>query len=522
MRKQSLRKLPLALAIGLATLASQQAIAHGYIDSPKSRSLMCHTSGGNLNSGCGPIQWEPQSVEYRPDAQNHFGGKWCGGTFLECGPADGTIAAGGHNSYSQLNEQSATRWHKTTIKPGMQDFRWHYTAGHATAYWQFYITKKDWNPNQPLTRDSFEATPLKHEQYVEGVSVRPQSGGKSTHRLDIPADRSGYHIVLATWRVGDTDATFYQVVDVNIENDQAGGGETPPPAPEWNLIGAVQPEALNIGDTVTLRAFSKTGPLNTVDLKIATAEQAQANTWPFLLAQKVNAGNFGYKLGELNADGDVVPNYGRNGIHVKADSEVVRVEVKKDQPTVPGSLNLTGLSSSYQIKDGKADLHFNAIAQGGEYQVKATVLNAKGETVAHKEAAPGNTPHFHMTLTNAEAGAHDLVVVATPKKGELLQQTHSFTLIAEPGNGGGENPGEGGGENPGEGGGENPGNGDYDFVFPDGLSSYKAGTTVLGKDGNTYECLPFPAEGYCKQWNAGSNQFEPGTGSHWNMAWKRK
>ncbi|OEC52413.1 MULTISPECIES: N-acetylglucosamine-binding protein GbpA [Pseudomonas] len=514
MRKQSLRKLPLALAIGLATLASQQAIAHGYIESPQSRSFMCASNGGSLNAKCGGVQYEPQSVEYTPAVNHHLNGKWCGGTFQECGPAEGTIAAGGLQRFSELNEQTATRWHKTTIKPGMQDFTWFYTQGHATAYWQFYITKKDWNPNQPLTRDSFEATPIAHEQFTPGVHETPQRNGRSVHRVNVPADRSGYHVILATWRVGDTDATFYQAIDVNIDNDQAGGGETPPPAPEWNLIGAVQPEQLNIGDTVTLRAFDKSSQLSTVELKIANAEQAQANTWPFLLAKKVNAGDYGYKLGELNTAGEIVPNYGRNGIHVKADSKVTRVEIQKDQPTIPGSLSLTGLSSSYQIKDGKTDLHFNAIAQGGEYQIKATVLNTKGETVAHKEAAPGNTPHFHMALNNVEAGAHDLVVVATPKKGELLQQTHRFTLIAEPGNGGGENPGEGGGEN--------PGNGDYDFVFPDGVQSYKAGTTVLAKDGNTYECLPFPASGYCKQWTSGSTQFEPGKGTHWDMAWKRK
>ncbi|BBP83937.1 GlcNAc-binding protein A [Pseudomonas sp. Pc102] len=509
--KRSLRKLPLALAVGLATLASQQAFSHGYIESPKSRSLMCSMSGGNLNANCGSIQWEPQSVEYRPDAQNHFGGKWCGGTFRECGPADGTIAAGGHNSYSQLNEQTATRWHKTTIKPGMQEFRWKYTAGHATAYWQFYITKKDWNPNKPLTRASFEAAPLLHEDFATSGHAKPVSQGSSTHRLNIPTDRSGYHVILATWRIGDTDATFYQAVDVNIDNEGAGNGGTTPPAPEWNQIGAVQPEPLSVGDTVTLRAFAKTGQLNSISLKIENANQAQANNWPFLLAQKVNAADLGYKLGELNTTGDVVPNYGRNGIHVKADSKVVRVEVQKDQPSIPGSLGLTGLQDSYQIKDGKADLHFNAIAQGGEYQVKATVLNAKGETVAHQEAAPGNTPHFHIPLLKAEAGKHDLVVVATPKKGELLQQTHSFSLIAEPGNGG-ENPGEG----------ENPGNAKYDFVFPDGLAGYKAGTTVLAKDGNVYQCKPFPASGYCKQWTPGSSQFEPGKGSHSSMAWDRK
>ncbi|WP_036992257.1 lytic polysaccharide monooxygenase, partial [Metapseudomonas furukawaii] len=146
-RKRSLGRLPLALAIGLATLASQQAFSHGYIQSPKSRAMLCAAAGGNQNANCGAIQWEPQSIEYGPAVAHHNNGAYCGGSFMECGPADGFIAAGGIPQYGPLNEQTATRWTKTTIKPGPMDFVWKYTAGHATAYWEFYITKKDWNPN---------------------------------------------------------------------------------------------------------------------------------------------------------------------------------------------------------------------------------------------------------------------------------------------------------------------------------------------------------------------------------------
>ena len=60
----------------------------------------------------------------------------------------------------------------------------------------------------------------------------------------------------------------------------------------------------------------------------------------------------------------------------------------------------------------------------------------------------------------------------------------------------------------------------YKYVFPDGLSSYVAGTTVLQpKDGNVYECRAWPNNGYCVQWNEGSNQYEPGVGRNWEMAW---
>ncbi|MGQ7817163.1 lytic polysaccharide monooxygenase [Metapseudomonas furukawaii] len=518
--QRSLRKLPLALAVGLAALASQQAFSHGYIETPKSRAMLCAAVGGNQNANCGPIQYEPQSIEYGPHAAHQHKGAYCGGSFMECGPADGFIPAGGLNGIGQLNEQTATRWTKTTIKPGPMDFVWKYTAGHATAYWEFYITKKDWNPNKPLTRDSFESTPLLHEAFSLGLNPKPRDGGRSTHRLNIPADRSGYHVILATWRIADTANTFYQTVDVNIEKQ--GGGVTPP-APTWNVIGAVQPETLQVGDTVRARVFTQAGEQagRQVELRIESDNQAQADNWPYLLAQKVNAANLGYKMGELNKDGEVVPNYGRNSIQVKADSDVVRVEIQKEQPSVPSSLDLTGLASSYQIKDGKADLHFNAIAHGGDFTVDATVYNAKGESIAYQHQDRGNTPHFHMSLDKAEAGAYDLVVIATPKKGDPLQKTHSFTLLAEQGveppvpddrPGDDRDPGEV--EQPGHG-------GHYQHVFPEGLKGYTAGTTVLARDGNRYECLPFPNSGYCVQWSPSANQYEPGVGLYWKMAWKR-
>lgn len=60
----------------------------------------------------------------------------------------------------------------------------------------------------------------------------------------------------------------------------------------------------------------------------------------------------------------------------------------------------------------------------------------------------------------------------------------------------------------------------YDYIFPQHLEDYVAGTTVLQqKDGLVYQCREFPNSGYCVQWNEGSNQYEPGIGRNWDMAW---
>nr|BFD42917.1 N-acetylglucosamine-binding protein GbpA [Pseudomonas sp. FFPRI_1] len=499
---RSFLKLPLVLAMSVAGLAAQQASAHGYIESPKSRAFMCHSDGGKLNANCGAVTYEPQSTEYigRPGegAISHYpsSAQACTGDFTKCGPANGTIPAGGLARFSELNEQSATRWTKNTIKPGPQTFTWLYKAGHATRYWQFYITKKDWNPNQPLTRDSFEKTPLLDEPWP-ALNVPAPAGGRTQHTVNIPSDRSGYHVLLATWKVHDTDATFYQVVDLNIDN----GAVIPS---TWTTVGAVQPEALSIGDKVKTRVFNAQGEINAkqVVLEINSAELAKADVWPHELAKKVNAAKQGYQMGLLNDKDEVVPNFGKNDILVKKGSDINNVMIDKEQAAKPGELTITGMQPEYTLKDGKADLHFNAIAKGGDYTVKATVFNAKGESVAFQQAPPDNTPHFSMPLIGQSAGKYDLTVVATSKKGELLQQGASF-LLKDEDTGGGE--------------------GKYDYVFPNGLKAYKAGTVVLQpKTGKTYECKPHPYSGWCTQWTSANNAYEPGVGWAWDNAWIAK
>lgn len=508
-RTQKLLKLPLVLAVSAAALSSMQVSAHGYVESPKSRSFMCNAEGGLLNANCGSVQFEPQSVEYigRADGSsgNHYpsSSQACTGDFTKCGPANGTIAAGGHSAFAALNEQTATRWTKTTIKPGPQTFTWLYKAAHATRYWQFYITKKDWNPNQPLTRDSFEMKPLLDEQWP-ALNAPTSAGGKTKHTVNIPSDRSGYHVMLATWKVHDTDATFYQVIDLNIDNGAV-------PASPWTNVGVVNPEQLKVGDKVKTRVFSTSNeiPSKQVVLDINSANLAKADIWPHELAVKVNAAKQGYLMGQLNAQNEVVPGYGKNDIVVSKGSNINSVIIEKVQAMVPGELTLSGLQPQYTLHEGKAEVHFSAIVKGEGYKVKATVHNNKNETVAFQEAAPGNNPHFAFNLTNQQAGDFSVSVVAS-KKDDLLQQSANFKLVAEDSgnNAGGGEPGAG--------------QGSYDYVFPQSLSSYKAGTIVMQpRDGHRYQCKPFPYSGYCVQWNQGSTAFEPGIGHSWQMAWNR-
>ncbi|MFD1334798.1 lytic polysaccharide monooxygenase [Oceanobacillus iheyensis] len=207
-------------ALAFFTFAAwQTASAHGYIEEPQSRNLLCHEQ---VNTDCGAIQWEPQSLE----APKGFPGPSI---------PDGQIASAG-GAFPELDEQSANRWEKVDMDWGTNTFTWHLTAMHATTKWHYYITKPDWNPNEPLTRDQFELVPF-YEIYDGGA--RP--GQKVTHQVTIP-ERSGYHIILGVWDVNDTANAFYNVIDANFGGEstdpdpEPGDPEEPelPDVPEWN------------------------------------------------------------------------------------------------------------------------------------------------------------------------------------------------------------------------------------------------------------------------------------------------
>lgn len=179
-------------------LLADKASAHGYIDSPGSRGYLCKTG---QNTDCGAVVYEPQSLE-APKG------------FPAAGPADGKIASAG-GIFPKLDEQSATRWSKVNISAGQNTFTWKISANHRTTSWKYYITKANWDPNAPLTRNSFDLTPFCTVNYG---GVQPPSTYSDT--CNVPA-RTGYHVILAVWEIADTANAFYNVIDVNF------GGSNP-------------------------------------------------------------------------------------------------------------------------------------------------------------------------------------------------------------------------------------------------------------------------------------------------------
>lgn len=471
----------IALAVS-ALLISSGALAHGYIEAPQSRAYKCHLTKDANNPNCGQARYEPQSIEQRSG--------FPGGPL----PLDGKLASGGIPSFSPLDRQSSNVWEKNVIKPGMNDFTWHHTAQHKTTNWRYYITKQNWDQNQPLTRDAFESTPFCQ---VDGQGEAPPI--LVTHQCDVP-QHTGYQVIYGVWEIADTINSFYQVIDVNFSNDESIPSE-------WNnqLPGLVGGKNLQLGDKVVARFFDAQGEVlaKRTEMTIATKEQEDNNRWSYDLANQINNANSDIRVGVKDSQGNVNPAYGNNRAFVKKDSRLNRVVIsyEEETPEITEDVNVSNVQAT-KIDNRQATLSFNAQVSGA-VSFEGKVIDHHGSEKGYlKQDMQDSTQTFSVILKDVVPGHHMFKYFATNKQGVLIKQDVINLQL--------ENAGDGN-------------TGEYQYIFPENFKSYVAGTVVLQpKDGKTYQCKPFPYSGYCTQWASTETQFEPGVGSNWQDAWTLK
>ncbi|WP_053181290.1 N-acetylglucosamine-binding protein GbpA [Pseudomonas thivervalensis] len=470
-----------SLVLLSAMAVSQSVWAHGYLEVPPSRALLCQ-KGENKN--CGQAQYEPQSTG------ETFKGfpNGAGGAPLQ-GPIDGKIASGGNALFSALDAQSATRWHLTEISDRNITFQWQYTAAHPATQYEYFITRDGWNPNEALKRASFDSAPF---CTVDGGHQVPVGGAKQN--CVIPDSKSGHHVILAVWTVDDTANAFYDPVDVNIIAEAALPGG-------WSPVGSIAPSTpLRVGDKVKARAFSTAGE-NTqysVEISIDNADEGQAENWSFKLAEAINNAHSLIRAGIRDEDGNITPIRGNNSLYAQTESGVRRYEVQLEmQEDAGASMKISALQPEYVLDNGRVSMAFTA-QTNRRMNLEATLFDEKNKQVGIVSQVGEGSTGLSLDVRSAP-GAHTLTLVGTTEDGRTTRQdTQSVTLT-----------GEGAGI-------------EYDFVFPEGISDYTAGTKVLQpKTDEVFECKPFPASGYCKQYSSTANGFEPGVGASWQLAWDK-
>lgn len=468
-----------SLVMMAALMTSQQVVAHGYLNDPPSRAFACQKG---LNKDCGAAQYEPQSV-----------GETAKG-FPQTGVPDGKIASGALSQFAALDVQSATRWHKTEIKDRTLNFDWYYKATHPATKYEYFITRNGWNPNAALARESFDLTPFCTVDAGGKLPTDQPQGSegpaREKHTCQIPGEKSGHHVILGIWTVHDTPGAFHDVVDVNIvaEAENPDG---------WRPVGNITPHAdLWVGDKVKVRALTADGEsaAYSSQLTIASQEDGKSENWSFKLAEQINTAQTLVRAGIRGDDGSIKPVKGANNLYAKAESGVNRFELQTELVEDSGaSLSIQAFDKTVELVKGRATLPLTVLGNR-TMNIEATVFDASHKAVgsATRVMEPGSAT-LEIALLS-EPGAHQIKLIGSTTDGRTTRQSLESLELT----------GEGGGQA-------------YDAVYPEGIDSYVAGTTVLQpEDGKVYECKPFPAAGWCK---INGHHYKPGTGSDWQDAW---
>ncbi|MNL19589.1 GlcNAc-binding protein A precursor [compost metagenome] len=166
------------------------------------------------------------------------------------------------------------------------------------------------------------------------------------------------------------------------------------------------------------------------------------------------------------------------------------------QEDAAARLSVASQQAEYVLEKGLAKVDFG-ILSNRKMNVEATLFNESNKPVGSTSAQVDSGSNWLAIDVRGNPGAHTLTLVGTTLDGRTTRQDTQTTQLT----------GEGAGA-------------DYEFVFPEGISGYIAGTRVLQpKINKVFECKPFPESGYCKQYSPTANGFEPGVGAHSHMAW---
>ena len=204
------------LSAGLALAHTQEAFAHGFMIGD--RAHLTHASMGNQNrinppgmpNWAEPLQWEPQS------AGELFGLRHVERGLISLNDAitarDGRTHLVNSEAFGGLADTGADRWARIPMNGGENEIRWHFTAPHRTDEIVYYISRAGFDPSAPLNFNDFE----KLASFSENGR---QPNVDTTHRINLPTDRSGDHVILAAWHLADNYVSWYRVMDITLVND---------------------------------------------------------------------------------------------------------------------------------------------------------------------------------------------------------------------------------------------------------------------------------------------------------------
>lgn len=377
---------------GLLLMSGQSASAHGYVETPAARgyqgkldlSTLGWTEAVNLY---GNVVTNPQSLE-APKG------------FPQKGPVDGRIASanGGFGQIGDfvLDNQTDTRWKKTDITTGENNFNWFYTAKHRTSKWHYYMTKAGWNQNSPLSREAFELIGT-----VNHDGSMPRDG--DIHTINVPSDRMGYHVILAVWDVADTANGFYNVIDVNVKNDT--GLPVMPTAPKNIKSTNITKQSIALqwdGQTTASKYHIYRDGIN-----IATT-----NTNRFEDTDLSPNTNYRYQIEAISTTGQVSPKSDPFTVKTLADTAI-------EKPTAPKHLHSMGETTDSVSLMWGAATHTAGIKHYEIYR-NGTFINRTNKTIYDDINLKANTSYSYKirAISNDDTISDDSNILTIRTKAE--------------------------------------------------------------------------------------------------------
>ncbi|MBW3165335.1 lytic polysaccharide monooxygenase [Ferrimonas balearica] len=274
--------------------------AHGWVDFPAARQHICNDDGGFWSnsipnaacqaaydrSGAYPFVQQNEVAANVVDYQNMAA--------VRAQIPDGTLCAAGSDAKDGLNVASS-HWQKTTVVLNEQnqfELVFHATAPHNPSFWQFYLSKPDYDPSGRLSWDDLE---------LVDTAGNVQVDGDKNYRITVtvPTGREGDAVLYTRWQRNDAAGEgFYNCSDIHLTHDGevdpgTPGGGTGPEQPDGDTLTALGYflpqgfiDSVEVGDTVRFRTFNQYGE-ETTDLRLLVEGNIIA-TWPAVLAGQFN------------------------------------------------------------------------------------------------------------------------------------------------------------------------------------------------------------------------------------------
>lgn len=167
------------------------------------------------------LAWQEGRISSNQYYQNQFGKFFDGNNKKLQAPVDGVnslpLQDDGDTNINRNDtfflHEPGSHWTKHDVMSGGKlTVTWNNKNKQYVNRWSYFITRNDWGPERPLSREQFEETPFYTAEPVK-VEGGCSDNQLTVHELSLP-ERKGYHVMFAAMEDADGRYTHYQVIDL--------------------------------------------------------------------------------------------------------------------------------------------------------------------------------------------------------------------------------------------------------------------------------------------------------------------